>query len=66
MANEVGVSKRLTTSGQVYQSFYYFSLDKPSMNIVDLMNHLSFGGDPFQRMQDSMDMVKLLNKIQNN
>ena len=36
----------LGSEREVYQIFNYYVYDSPSINIVDLMNHLAFGGPP--------------------
>ena len=35
---------------EVFQIFNYYEYENSSINIVDLMNHLAFGGNPHEKM----------------
>ena len=45
----------LGSEREVFQIFNYYVYDSPNLNIVDLMNHLAFGGPPHQKLQNQME-----------
>ena len=36
---------------EVFPEFVYFDAENESINIVELMNLLAFGGDPFKKFE---------------
>lgn len=52
----------LGSEREVFQIFNYYVYDTPRLNIVDLMNHLAFGGPPHKKLQNQM--VNHISEIQ--
>lgn len=37
---------------EIYPEFVYFDAENESINIVELMNQLAFGGEPFEKFDE--------------
>ena len=53
---------------EVYPEFVYFDNDNDSMNFVELMNMLAFGGEPFEKfdelIKEHLKKIEIDNKVQ--